>query len=122
MEFNSADEVFKAVGTSNRSMAAGQDRGHIQTQAIQQATDMMIPKVAQHVSVLQQQRWEQMQMEQQMLQQGAAGATNQVTGSMGPQQGPTGPQQGPQGFTGPNMSASSHGSPLQSVQSGPTTY
>jgi hypothetical protein len=103
-------EVFKAVGTQNRSGSTAQRQDAYAQHYLQQATQMMAPQVAQHIQQLQQQQWQMQQMEQQSLQNGAQQQNWQTLSQMGPR-----PASGPTGPTGPSVGPSAPAGP-----SGPT--
>jgi len=77
--------VNKAVDNTNRMGGLPTSRqGFYQQYALQQATEMLAPQVAQHIQTMQEQRWQQQMIEQQMLAQQAQQAPQDFTVRMGP--------------------------------------
>jgi len=75
----------KAVDNTNRmGGSVGVRQNMYQQQALQEATQMLAPQVAQHIQAMQEQRWQQQMMEQQMLAQQAGQQPQNFAVQMGP--------------------------------------
>lgn len=85
MGMKAASYVEKAVDNTNRmGGSVGVRQNMYQQQALQEATQMLAPQVAQHIQAMQEQRWQQQMMEQQMLAQQAQQQPQNFAVQMGP--------------------------------------